>query len=382
MPEVRSTVIVMRHCVRSTDDGTLFGRPNLTHFDNYSHTSWPEFPVPAMYCLPRGADIIVGEGKWLKAHGQLHEPIRVIADACERDNVTAKSLMRGLGLNSTAQSFLISGDPFNHKDDSTCHMEKNARAAAVRRRVASASRDEAMYAELMQQVYNITGNGAAGNWTNISCAVDNTTGFQEGNCMLASEFTERLLMEWGGDMSIGWGHSLASPENIPRLLQLHAWYREVNDAVLVIDRTHSASIARAVLESLDKGGTTIFVGHDSQLDGLKSIMGLGWDASPFPANVTLPGSMLRFQRDGAKVTASYIFVPNFTDDSGDMEIAPAQWALRSGDADASAGEACMADMRQMTTAKFEASCANPLPKWEEHLQPDGETPVADAALVV
>ena len=41
-------------------------------------------------------------------------------------------------------------------------------------------------------------------------------------------------------------------------------------------------------------GTRMYVGHDSDLDGLATILDLSWSSPPFPPNATTPGSGLRF----------------------------------------------------------------------------------------
>ena len=42
--------------------------------------------------------------------------------------------------------------------------------------------------------------------------------------------------------------------------------------------------------SLNQGtGSTIIVGHDGDMDGLATLLGMTWTAAPFPNDATLPG---------------------------------------------------------------------------------------------
>ena len=146
-------------------------------------------------------------------------------------------------------------------------------------------------------------------------------GFLKGTCSAASGFMERFLMEWGGGLEIGWGRLPA--QLIPRLLELHAWFRQVMDASPMLTSRTMASIAGSVSAALKgRSGATpnvtrIFVGHDSELNGLNAILGLTWKPTKFPVNATLPGSMLRFDTDGTTVTISYLHPTNFSH-TGDM----------------------------------------------------------------
>ncbi|CAK0836650.1 unnamed protein product, partial [Prorocentrum cordatum] len=180
---------------------------------------------------------------------------------------------------------------------------------------------EPAYSEAMRRLSEVVGEGAAGKWTDIDCGVTMLppTGLPKpaGSCDAAAAFAERLLMEWGsGDMKVGWGR--VGLGEIPGLFLLQMWYFFNWWAVKEVYRYWGAPIIRATLESLDKEGTTIFVGHDSDMMMLKGALGLEWDTAPYPLNVTLPGSMLRFIRDGDQVSASYAYVGDFNSTAGEM----------------------------------------------------------------
>jgi hypothetical protein len=94
--DLTRTVIVMRHCVRTTPfslDGEVF-----PYFNDYSGRPFPDWKYPAWQCVPRGLDIIAAEGEFLRDKQVFALPlIKVVSDAIDRDVDTAHSLLQGLG---------------------------------------------------------------------------------------------------------------------------------------------------------------------------------------------------------------------------------------------------------------------------------------------
>ena len=72
-----------------------------------------------------------------------------------------------------------------------------------------------------------------------------------------------------------------------------------------------------------------YVGHDSQMWGLAGTLALRWQAAGLPLLPTLPGSMIRFDRDGDTVTVTYHY-PLFTDNSGVLYSTPANLGAVGG----------------------------------------------------
>ena len=77
------TVLVMRHCVRSTTNHMEGGAPGFNSYDNYTAQPWPPWPdnLAPYLCLPNGLSIVQGTGKWLAAHGGLAH-VRGVQDVC------------------------------------------------------------------------------------------------------------------------------------------------------------------------------------------------------------------------------------------------------------------------------------------------------------
>jgi hypothetical protein len=96
---ITRTVIVMRHCVRTTPftlDGEIF-----PDFNDYSSRPFPDWKYPAWQCVPRGLDMIATQGAFLRDEKTLAQPLlKVISDAIDRDVDTSHSLLQGLGMPS------------------------------------------------------------------------------------------------------------------------------------------------------------------------------------------------------------------------------------------------------------------------------------------
>lgn len=205
----------------------------------------------------------------------------------------------------------------------------------------------------MAKMYAAMGEGAAGNWTAVDCFVSED-GHLEGNCNAASEFAAGMLMELGGGYQVAWGNF--NPDELQQLLALHTWFKQVGHSKAKMS-WHQASIARGLLAVLDaaEAGTTIFVGHDSQLHGLNAILDLGWDASPLPANATVPGSFLRFELTEDMLSATYHFIANFSREDGEMTSAPASFGQAWGHS------LPVSELRKRVESNSNAACANPWP---------------------
>lgn len=340
-----TTVLVMRHCSRSTSIQEVVPTPELTfRFDNnYSAQPWPEFGVPLETCMPRGADIVEGQGKWMREHGGLPYPIRVQVDEIERDVETALRFVKGLNIAVNKTSFVLDKTPFTTQQPPFATQQPSSAKciqsfskppglkASMEAALKSQMPDQLMIARLRE----ILGDGVGGDWTEAPCKVKSSglDAIPTGACSVAGSWTERLLMEWGGGMEVGWGRMKPEAE-LPALHHLHtsvfnAWCANDFQAARI-----GAMMARGVLADLNDGtdGTKIYVGHDTDIAALSTIFGISWDASPWAKKTTLPGSILRFDlnRADASVRSTYNYVASFRDTEGRMTTAPADFGLGSG----------------------------------------------------
>jgi len=323
-----TTVIVMRHCVRSTPEDGISDVDGLPYFNNYSQASWAAFDVPAYFCMPRGAELIASAGKWLAKYGSLPQPVQVIADDCERDWQTASSLLQGYentSIGKAQQPFVIDSRPFKARVSADCpKLSPTDARAAILQQMASIHPPEELD-KMLAEMGEAMGEGAAGSWWQTGCQLANESSELSGACAAGSDFVERFLFQWGSGLPVAWGKLSAS--SIPRLLAAHSWFRDVTSAAPPIVRREQAPILRTVLSLLEASaaGTTIFVGHDTQLNALSGGIGLTWDPSPFPLNATLPGSFLRFTRSGDDVEVTYSYHANFSSVEAPMRTVPASF---------------------------------------------------------
>jgi len=285
----------------------------------------------------------------------LPEPIKTVVDDSHRDNTTGTAFLSGLGVDINSQSWKVDHDPFHHASFShSCHEPSDDEAAdVISRSYAARPMPQPEFSKLMAKVYTAMGEGAAGNWTAIECFVSED-GHLEGNCNAASEFVERMLMEWGGHYQVAWGNF--NPDELQQLLVLHTWFKQVGHPIAKMS-WHQASIARYLLAVLDaaEAGTTIFVGHDTQLHGLNAILDLGWDASPLPVNATIPGSFLRFDLTEDTVSATYHFIANFSREDGEMTSALASFGQAWGN------NVPLTEFRKRVESNSNAACAHQWP---------------------
>lgn len=320
-PELQaSSVLVFRHCPRSTHANGIVDVPGFDYYNNYSEEEWPLWPVPAMHCLPRGLDILQAQGRFLKS--SLPGPIFVIADTVFRDNQTAHALLEGFDMLPSNKTLLSIHAPFSNS--STCKYLSGEKSLEALKESMSRIPNPASYSTVMTKLSEILGPGAAGNWSNYSCEAyfdeSQSKVKMRGACYAASDFVERLFMEWAGGLTLGWNKLI--PSELPSLMRLHDWARTVYNAVPPLEARLQASISHWVLKGLERPGTTVFAGHDTTLNALQAILGLSWIPTPWPPNATMPASALRFDRVGKEVNISYIYVQNYSEETGVMATVP------------------------------------------------------------
>ena len=97
---------------------------------------------------------------------------------------------------------------------------------------------------------------------------------------------------------MAWGHLNASA--LYELLPLHYYYRRVDSGASEILRYEQANLMAHITMELEatSNGSTIFVGHDTNLDAVKVLLGMTWNAGPYGVDATPPGSFVRFNMLG------------------------------------------------------------------------------------
>eukprot|EP00930_Biecheleria_cincta_P026138 TRINITY_DN18476_c0_g1_i1.p1 TRINITY_DN18476_c0_g1~~TRINITY_DN18476_c0_g1_i1.p1 ORF type:complete len:500 (-),score=91.70 TRINITY_DN18476_c0_g1_i1:188-1657(-) len=332
-----ASLIIMRHCARGMLAGSVKapvdGAYKYTKLDDYSSESWKDFPEGEA-CLSRGADIIEAQGHFFKSHGNLPLPLRVTADTYPRNRMTTDRFLKGLQLQSDSQFFhdlFIQSEP-----GVSCVLEHPGKEAMVKNATEhmQANPPPAEYQGYLQKLYKLLGNGTAGDWTDQGCSIDSIflglpvgyTSYPVGACQIAAVATEYMLMQWGGGFDFAWGHMEGS--ELEKLLLVHSWWFYQWWGPVDVYKFFGASMARELAAKVSEQttGTNLYMGHDANIMMIKGALGLRWEPEPFPANSTIPGCMLRFDRNGKVITASFWYPKTFSDTKGEMLSVPAIFA--------------------------------------------------------
>ena len=238
-----TTVIVMRHCARSTP--TNIWEPKFKSFDNYTspaHHPFPKWPVETYQCLPRGITILEEAAKSLLASVPLPRPLSVIADAVQRDNDTARATLRGLG--EDENDFSVDATIF----EGVCPHDASWRYAAVSNHFKEVPIPVNHTARL-KKMQKILGKGVAPALDEIPDYVEKTTGYFDGGSGVASAFAEAFLMQAAGGMEVAWGQ--LSDSELMDMLRLHIYYRDVNVRSRAQSRASHSNMLDRILKDLD-----------------------------------------------------------------------------------------------------------------------------------
>jgi hypothetical protein len=281
-----ATVYLFRHCVRSI---------NVSELAAYSARPLPSFGVPKDSCLPRGIRILEDIGVGLR-HDLVLDSTVLIADNVTRNIDSANALARGLGL--PANSPRIDGNAFLHCTPPST-KEEQALLEQQLRQTPLPTDASAMVAQI---------DAVLGSSKHITRQPDQIEGDKlKGVHALASSAADLFLMQFGGGMEVGWGD--VSGADVYRLNQMQVYDWAITRRALPIEQAKSSKMLVAILEALGPGSkttlsssadsentsTTIFVGHDTDVNGVGTLLDVGWKAPPFGDNTTAPSAGLRFE---------------------------------------------------------------------------------------
>ena len=88
-------------------------------------------------------------------------------------------------------------------------------------------------------------------------------GYFDGGVQVGSELSERLLMELGGNMEVGWG-KVTNYQQVYEMLTVHATVTHISNVVPALQKQYGASITQYVLNALDgKPGSQVRSWHRS-----------------------------------------------------------------------------------------------------------------------
>ena len=298
------TVFLFRHCVRSINESAL---------TQYAADPFPAYGVPADYCLPRGLSIFQGIGAQLRS--SVGPSPSIIADAVARNIDSAHALAAGLGLPASAVQ--VDSAPFAHCD-APSKDEKNKLILERFRTVPRPANWSGMIAAI---------DTVLGGATKIASQPDKVEdGSFKGESALAADAAESFMMQLGGGLDVGWGQ--VSDAEAYRLLAMQVYNWAVTRRISKLERAKSSRMLAAILTALAPdtvsgynnnnnkdpdmatpagSDTTVFLGHDTDVNGVGTILDIGWSAPPFPDNTTAPSVALRFATDGGTIAIDFVY---------------------------------------------------------------------------
>lgn len=281
-------VYLFRHCVRSV---------NASSLAPFAGQPFPPFGVPPDNCLPRGLTIFENIGQQLRdevmARGA--DGVAVVADNVPRNVDSMHALARGLGLPADSPSLRVDSAPFAHCNPPPASEEQEL----LQQRL-----------EVVSLPINDTANlvavdAALRGQQNITAVPDAVVDAAfKGEHALAATAATTFLMQLGGGMDVAWGR--LTPTEVYRLDQMQVYDWAITRRAIPIERPKSSTMVAAVLaalsgETVDAAArtsaphTTIFVGHDTDVNGVGTLLGLGWSAPLLADNTTAPSVALRFE---------------------------------------------------------------------------------------
>ena len=336
-------VFVFRHCVRSTSTTIKSAADGHTHAADYSAVPLPQWGVPENWCTPGGLSILRNSAAQLLQDAELTNP-KLVADTVMRDHDSAVAFMRGLGL--AQASVQLAPGLFDPEDPDIGPVPPCAAAAnytdaevhaQVSERLASLPRPGSL-ADDLALAESLVGAGAAP-LTSLAEPSVLPTGKLAGAPNALKRVAQQIVYAFASGVPYPLLNGRnATADEMHRLLAWQHWARAVKD-VHVGKAVENAMLLRSVLDELDGtappttssgngvgvGNATrgaVYFGHDGNLDGLATLLGLEWEAPPYVSmggrlTPTPPGSALRFTRrtaaDGAReeVRVSFVY-PVFT----------------------------------------------------------------------
>jgi len=323
-----ATVILSRHCVREPEPLWYCMPPGMNEDPQYfSAQEWPVFPGPpgAMLCTPRGIEIVQGQG--VNYAPTLPTPIKFIADNVTRDIQTAQAYADGIGLESP--DITVDGEIFEPTFCPSLPVEEANEAVRI---FMEANPWTPELQQLVVQVQAVMGKGAGPLLQDVPEIVQ--AGLLTGGSCGGSEAAEAFLLElgtWGMGSQVGWGNVTAA--ELTEYLQLQVYNMWLENSGALAQNAHS-NLLWHVRNSLvgymnGPGGTTYYVGHDSDLAGFGALLNLSWQQPGYPTDTTNPGSALRFDiwfdNDIPLIELTHVGTQFYTT-NGNLSVTPVQVA--------------------------------------------------------
>lgn len=283
-----STVYLMRHCARATYLPDLYGGQEPRYLANYSDGGdLPSWGVAPTLCTARGRKLVQGQGKSLRsevlARMGAEQILKVIYDAgSKRDNTTALDFVTGLGLPAVHRC----GEPeiFTPPTDWCPAVSSDAKIAAVKDQLARMP-EPPDYAARIAKLQKVLGKGTAAPMQEIKDVPAGGPIGWLGGSFVASSWIEAMFLQLGAGLPMAYGR--VDVETLYKeLLPLHVYYRSISDRGFAVERRGESNLLAHMLRDLSapEAGVSLYVGHDTNLDGIAVTLPLGtfpwWHAWP------------------------------------------------------------------------------------------------------
>jgi hypothetical protein len=290
----------------------------------------PDWGVAPTLCTARGRAIVVRQGRSLAAEFRSNTGgdvtnLKVVHDAAaQRDATTAADLLTGLGLNISSIGDAALFDPQKAK---ICAAPTDADyAEGVREQLEKVAPPADLHAVLVQ-LQAILGKGVGPSLPAFNMSMAH--GYWVGGGFVAYEWLEAMLLQLGAGLPVGYGR--VDTPTLYKMMHLIGYYRAITARNVGLVRRSMANLlarASADLAAANPRTVRVYVGHDTQLDGIAALLNLSWLAPPYPAGSTPPGSIIRITKDDSGIVRAAFLSTAFEDSAtaGDVHTVPATFA--------------------------------------------------------
>lgn len=331
---MEKAVTLMRHGVRPPTESA-----ELKH---YTQKAWPSWPVADGQLTPHGAEALARLGQWER--GYYAEAGLLPAQGCpdkasvfawanrgyQRTIDTGKAMLAAMfpGCDLTVGVAPGKGhDPlFTARQTETGRMNPaTARAAIMEKMGGSFDRPRAELAALLpplQAVLDCCSTALCPDkakpcqfgdlpWSIATSSNDGNVDFK-GQLNVGSTIAQVMLLEYLEGMpadQLGWGQ-VATREDVIRLSAIRLLKYRYMEGVPYIARHGASNIARQIALALEQGGgikrddsdmgpppakLVLFVGSDTQIAELGTLLGAHWSVDGYLEDETPPGGGLSFE---------------------------------------------------------------------------------------
>jgi 4-phytase/acid phosphatase len=331
--QIERAILLSRHGVRS---------PTQTNaeLDRLAATAWPTWPVAPGFLSPRGEELMRLMGGYYRVlyggRGLVQADdcptsgtVAAWTDTDQRTRASGAALLTGmyprcgnLALRNQA-NFDVPDPLFHPQPSASCPMDPTATRKAIMARVggsfASVQRDYAAPLQMMQSVLcpndataTAAGGGRCGGVgvpMTVETGADGRTRLK-GPLGVGSTASEAFLMQAAEGLpkdQVAWGR-LASDASLQELLSLHLLDMDFTEKTPEIARQHGSNMLNQIVTTLESGykfpGASpvgqpvrfgLFVGHETNIYNVASLLGLTWQVPGFLRGEASPGGALAFE---------------------------------------------------------------------------------------